>query len=96
MARRRARLTQRELAQLCRFHQPALARIERGKVIPRVDTLDRILRACGERLDSIALPPEDDVDASQLTERLDWSVQDRLDELIAGAEAFESLMELGR
>jgi len=30
--------------------QPAVARIESGAVSPRVDTLERLLRACGESL----------------------------------------------
>lgn len=33
--------------------QPAVARIETGKVIPRVDTLDRLLRATGQDLSLI-------------------------------------------
>lgn len=49
-ARRRAGLTQRRLAHLAGVAQPAVARIERGAVIPRVDTLQRLLRACGEEL----------------------------------------------
>lgn len=46
-ARRRAGLTQRALAEKSGVAQPAIARIERGTVIPRVDTLDRLLEACG-------------------------------------------------
>ena len=49
-ARRRARLTQRALATRTGIPQPAIARIERGTVIPRVDTLDRLLAGCGEQL----------------------------------------------
>jgi len=32
--------------------QPAIARIESGDVTPRVGTLDRLLAACGESLES--------------------------------------------
>lgn len=46
-ARRRAGLTQEELARRSDLHQPAVARIESGTVTPRVDTLDRLLHACG-------------------------------------------------
>jgi predicted transcriptional regulator len=49
-ARRRAGLTQRALATRTRIPQPAIARIERGTVVPRVDTLDRLLAGCGEQL----------------------------------------------
>jgi predicted transcriptional regulator len=33
--------------------QPQIARIESGAVVPRVDTLDRLLEACGEGLESL-------------------------------------------
>ena len=46
-ARRRAGLTQRELAGRAGVAQPAIARIERGRVSPSVATLDRLLRATG-------------------------------------------------
>lgn len=46
-ARRRAGITQEELARRADLRQPAVARIEAGRVTPRVDTLDRLLRACG-------------------------------------------------
>ena len=49
-ARRRAGLTQRALASRTGTPQPAIARIERGTVVPRVDTLDRLLAGCGEQL----------------------------------------------
>ena len=51
-ARRRAGLTQRALASRSGIPQPAIARIERGTVVPRVDTLDRLLAGCGEQLGS--------------------------------------------
>jgi predicted transcriptional regulator len=31
--------------------QPAIARLERGAVVPRVDTLDLLLKACGHSLE---------------------------------------------
>jgi transcriptional regulator with XRE-family HTH domain len=49
-ARRRRDLSQRELADLTGIAQPAIARIESGAVRPRVDTLETLLRACGEAL----------------------------------------------
>ena len=49
-ARRRAGLTQRALASRSGVPQPAIARIERGTVVPRVDTLDRLLAGCGQQL----------------------------------------------
>ncbi len=51
-ARARAGLTQRALAERTGVPQPAIARIEVGRVRPRVDTLEALLRACGSRLES--------------------------------------------
>jgi transcriptional regulator with XRE-family HTH domain len=46
-ARRRARLTQRELATRAGVPQSTVARIERGVHMPRVDTFEHLLEACG-------------------------------------------------
>jgi transcriptional regulator with XRE-family HTH domain len=45
-ARRRAGLTQRQLAAKSGIPQETIARIERGRADPRVTTLDRLLEAC--------------------------------------------------
>ena len=50
-ARRRAGLTQRALAAKADIAQPTIARIESGAMVPRVDTLDRLLEACGMGLE---------------------------------------------
>ena len=50
--RRRAGLTQQELARRAGITQPALARIESGRVVPRLDTASRLLRECGMRLEA--------------------------------------------
>jgi transcriptional regulator with XRE-family HTH domain len=49
-ARRAAGLSQRELSRRTGVPQPAIARIEAGRQVPRADTLDRLLRACGFEL----------------------------------------------
>jgi predicted transcriptional regulator len=49
-ARRRRGLTQRKLATQAGVPQSAIARIESGTVTPRVDTLEKLLRFCGETL----------------------------------------------
>jgi transcriptional regulator with XRE-family HTH domain len=51
-ARKRAGLSQRGLAGRVGVPQSAIARIERGTVVPRVDTLDRLLAGCGQALES--------------------------------------------
>ena len=50
-ARRARGLTQRELADLSGIAQPMIARLERGVGSPRVDTLERLLAACGHSLE---------------------------------------------
>lgn len=49
-ARGRAGLSQSELARRTGVAQPAVARIEGGRSVPRVDTLERLLNACGATL----------------------------------------------
>ena len=48
-ARKRAGLTQAEVARRAGTSQPTVAAYEAGRRIPRADTLDRLLAACGER-----------------------------------------------
>ena len=59
-ARRRAGLTLRELAQRAHTSHSTLAAYEQGRKTPKVDTLDRILTACGFRVDVTltARPPD--------------------------------------
>jgi transcriptional regulator with XRE-family HTH domain len=51
--RLKAGLTQHELARRSGMSQPALARIETGRVVPRMDTANRILRECGLSLEPV-------------------------------------------
>jgi predicted transcriptional regulator len=51
-ARHQAGLTQRELARRASVPQASIARIELGIITPRVDGLERLLRACGRSLES--------------------------------------------
>lgn len=46
-ARLRAALTQEEVARRTGMAVPAVSRLERGAVRPRIDTLERLLRVCG-------------------------------------------------
>jgi transcriptional regulator with XRE-family HTH domain len=49
-ARRAAGLSQRELSRRTGVPQSAIARIERGLQMPRADTLEKLLKACGFEL----------------------------------------------
>jgi transcriptional regulator with XRE-family HTH domain len=75
-ARLRTGLTQRELAARADVPQPAISRIERDRVSPRIDTLDELLRSCGLALDLVDRPGRD-VDRTLIRERLALSVPER-------------------
>jgi transcriptional regulator with XRE-family HTH domain len=68
-ARQRAGFTQRELARAAGMPQPAVSRIERDHVSPRLDTLDVLLRACGLALELVERPGRG-VDRTLIRERL--------------------------
>lgn len=76
-ARRRARLTQRALAVRAGVPQPSVARIESGAVVPRVDTLDRLLAECGLALDGVPRPGAG-VDRTSIRVLLELSPGERL------------------
>jgi transcriptional regulator with XRE-family HTH domain len=68
-ARKRAGLSQRELAERGGFPQSTVGRIEAGTLEPRVDTLERLLRACGRLLES-APGAADDFDRQAIRDSL--------------------------
>lgn len=89
-ARRRAGLTQRQLAQRTGVAQPAIARIEAGRVTPRVDTLDRLLRECGYAVRAEPVLGAG-VDRTQIVELLRLSPRQRLDRAVADAAGLRRL-----
>ena len=62
-ARKRAGMTQHDLAQAVGMPQPSIARIEAGTVIPRTATLLAILEATGHQLIVEPIGPEADDEA---------------------------------
>lgn len=79
-ARRRAGLTQRELAERAGTTQSAIARLERGRTSPSFETVLRLIRLCGFRLD-VALDPYDGSDMAQAEALLRLSIDERLEHL---------------
>lgn len=77
MARRRAGLSQRELAKRAGVPQPTVSRIERGVVSPGVDTLEPLIRACGMELEIVERLGEG-VDRSLIVEGLRRTPTERL------------------
>ena len=90
-ARRVAGLSQRELARRARVAQPAIARIESGGVVPGVDTLEHLLRACGHTLE-VRRRAGAGIDRSVIRGLLRLTPRQRLDLAVAEARNLESLL----
>lgn len=100
-ARVRAGLSQRELARRARTSQSAIARIENGTVSPSLETLRRLVAACGFDL-RLSLAPtgasdpvvdayKRDVDRTLLRENLRKTVEQRLGDMEAFRKSAEQL-----
>lgn len=76
-ARKRAGLTQEELAQRAGTTQSAIARIETGDSAPSFDSVLRLVRLCGLDLD-IMLVARDESDWAQALRLLPLSPEERL------------------
>jgi transcriptional regulator with XRE-family HTH domain len=76
-SRLRSGLTQQELAKRTGISQPALARIESGRVIPRIDTIERLLRECGMSLEPLPRPGAG-IDRTTIRKMLALSPRQRL------------------
>jgi transcriptional regulator with XRE-family HTH domain len=91
-ARRRSHLSQAALAARCGLQQPAVSRIERGQVDPSVETLHKLLEACGESLEAVPRLGAG-VDRTLLRENLERTPPERLRHLISAARAVARLRE---
>lgn len=94
-ARRKARLTQAELASRAGVPQPVIARIESGASMPRFDTLDRLLNVCGF---SLELAPRVGlgVDRSMIEPLVAATPVDRATTAAKQARAVEDLVSASR
>ncbi len=95
MARRRAGLSQRELARRTGTAQPTISRIERGLMSPTVATLEPLIRACGMELEIIERSGVG-VDRTQLWERLRVSPAERFAGAVRSAIHVERLVSSPR
>ena len=77
-ARRLGGLTQADLARRLGTTQSAVSNWERGRDTPRVDTLARILEACGFEAD-MTFRRLDDVDRAQIRQNLAMTPAERLE-----------------
>ena len=90
-ARRAAGISQRELARRARVAQPAVARIEAGGVVPRIDTLEHLLRACGHTLE-VTRRAGVGIDRSVIRELLRLTPRQRLDLAVTEARNMDALL----
>ena len=89
-ARKRAALTQKELADRAGTTQSAIARLESGRSTPSLETVERLLRLCGFQL-IVELAPFDESDQVQAESRLGQTVDQRLAEMQSGVRFAEEL-----
>ena len=94
-ARSAAGLSQRELARRAGVPQSTVGRIETDAMVPRVDTLQRLLGECGAELQVVPRPGAG-VDRTQLRERLKLSPLERVEEAAAAARAIAPLRGAAR
>jgi predicted transcriptional regulator len=94
-ARRRAGLTQRELADRARVPQPAIARIETGGVSPRLSTILPLIEATGFELE---LTPRigEGVDRTLIRSALVRSPEQRIRAAAAAAKNLDAFMDAVR
>ena len=89
-ARRLAGLTQRQLAERAGVPQATVGRIEAGQITPRVDTLERLVRATGHEL-KVGARPGIGVDRSQIRALLRLTPGQRLELATQDAEGMGRL-----
>lgn len=90
-ARLRAGLTQQQLAKRIETTQSAVARWERGRVEPSLETLRKIVAQCGLDL-NIALRVRDPDESTLIDANLRLTPEERLDQLVRTV----SFIEAGR
>lgn len=94
-ARRRAGLTQAELARRLTISQAAVAQLERADSNPRLATLDRALRAVGVELVVTTRPRRPTVDEGLIRQQLELGPAERLRGLEAMYEQARKLTTAG-
>jgi transcriptional regulator with XRE-family HTH domain len=89
-ARKRAGLTQAELAGRAGTTQSAIARLESGRTSPALEQVERLLKLCGFQL-VVQLAPYDDSDLVQAEARQRQGVDERIAEMEAGLRSADEL-----
>jgi len=93
-ARRRAALSQRELAERAGTTQSAIARLETGRSTPSFDTVLRLVRLCGFDLD-VMLVERDGSDWAQAERLAPLTADERVRRMTRVARQMRQLREAG-
>ena len=93
-ARRRAGLTQAQLAELIDRPQSQIARWESGRVEPSLETLRSVIRACGLEL-GFGVYAYDDSYVPVIQRNLELEPGDRIRRMAEVARAFQPLRAAG-
>jgi transcriptional regulator with XRE-family HTH domain len=94
-ARRRAGLTQTELAHRLRTTQSSIARLESPGSNPRLDTLDRAIGATGQRIE-VSVGPDFGLDESLIASALRMEPGKRLRRFASAYRSARTLGEAGK
>lgn len=94
-ARRRAGLSQSELARRLGTHQPVVARWESGRSEPDFATVTRVLRAAGFEL-TVGMAPSDDHDLALIRRELRLPPHRRLSGLVTAVRRIEAMVQATR
>ena len=94
-ARKRAGLTQAELAGTAGTTQSAIARLESGRTSPSLEQVERLLKLCGFQL-IVELTPYDDSDIVQAEASLHRTPSERVDRHDALLRSAAEFREAGR
>lgn len=89
-ARRRAGITQSELARRLGTHQPVIARWEAGRAEPDFRTVVRVVRACGLDL-NVSLSVSDDHDVTLIRRELSALPHERLSHMVDAVRALSTM-----
>jgi transcriptional regulator with XRE-family HTH domain len=93
-ARKRARLTQRELAGRAGTTQSAVARLESGRTRPAFDDVLRLVRLCGFDLDTMLVVP-DESDRHQALALRELTPSERVERSQHVARQLQTIREAG-
>jgi transcriptional regulator with XRE-family HTH domain len=94
-ARKRAGMTQRDLADRAGTTQSAIARLESGRTRPAFDDVLRLVRLCGFDLD-VMLVTDDDSDRAQAAALRGLTPSERVERAQHAARVFDTIRAAGR